>query len=75
MGKFQDGEICKTKPFSPFSENPVSPAQVSAQRRRSGPICQCKPELKWLKLKNETLELQKGMQCEESIRLKDMLIL
>ena len=52
----------------------MSPAQVSAQHRRSGPVCQCEPELKRLKLQNETLELQKGMECEESMRLnKDML--
>ena len=61
------------KAFFQFSEDPVSPAQVSAQRRRSGPICQCEPELKRLKLQNETLELQKGMECEESMRLSDML--
>ena len=72
-GKISEMESYVNKAFFPFSEDPVSPAQVSAQRRRSGPICQCEPELKRLKLQNETLELQKGMECEESMRLSDML--
>ena len=72
-GKISEMESYVKKAFFPFSEDPVSPAQVSAQRRRSGPICQCEPELKRLKLQNETLELQKGMECEESMRLSEML--